>query len=85
MDLGPGDAMVVFTDGVTDERRGMEIDGEAGLMRALEGLRGATAADIAIALDRLITDPQWGPARDDAAILVARVIPEADDVIASAP
>ena len=76
VDLSAGDAVVLFTDGVTDERRGKEIGGEAGLVRALEGLRGATAADIASALDRLITDPRWGPARDDAAILVARVLPD---------
>jgi GAF domain-containing protein len=85
VDLAAGDAVVLFTDGVTDERRGQEIGGEAGIVRALEGLRGATAADIASGLDRLITDPRWGPARDDAAILVARVIPDATDVIASAP
>jgi serine phosphatase RsbU (regulator of sigma subunit) len=84
VDLSAGDAVVLFTDGVTDERRGKEIDGEAGLVRALEGLRGATAADIASALDRLITDPGWGPARDDAAILVSRVLPTEADVVASA-
>jgi GAF domain-containing protein len=85
VDLAAGDAVVLFTDGVTDERRGEEIGGEAGLVRALEGLRGATAADIASALDRLITDPRWGPARDDAAILVARVIPGEADMVASEP
>jgi serine phosphatase RsbU (regulator of sigma subunit) len=85
VDLAAGDSVVLFTDGVTDERRGIEIGGEAGLVRALEGLRGATAAEIASALDRLITDPRWGPARDDAAILVARVLPNEPGVVASAP
>jgi serine phosphatase RsbU (regulator of sigma subunit) len=83
VDLAAGDSVVLFTDGVTDERRGAEIGGEAGLVHALEGLRGATAADIASALDRLITDPRWGPARDDAAILVARVTPPEADVLPS--
>jgi GAF domain-containing protein len=83
VDLGAGDAVVLFTDGLTDERRGKEIGGEAGLVRALEGLRAASAADIANALDRLITDPRWGPARDDAAILVARVLPDGTDVVPS--
>jgi serine phosphatase RsbU (regulator of sigma subunit) len=80
VDLCAGDAVVLFTDGVTDERRGIEIEGEAGIARMLEALRGATAADIATALDRVITDPRWGPARDDAAILVARVTPDETDV-----
>jgi GAF domain-containing protein len=72
VDLEEGDAIVLFTDGVTDERRGS--GGEAGMMRALHDLRGASAADIANTLDRLIAGPRSQPPRDDAAILVARVI-----------
>jgi serine phosphatase RsbU (regulator of sigma subunit) len=79
VDLEEGDAIVLFTDGVTDERRGSDAAGEAALERALRGLRGASAAEIGNALDRMITDPRSEPPRDDAAILVARVIPADPD------
>jgi serine phosphatase RsbU (regulator of sigma subunit) len=79
VDLEEGDAIVLFTDGVTDERRGSDAAGEAALERVLRGLRGASAAEIGNALDRMITDPRSEPPRDDAAILVARVIPAVPD------
>jgi GAF domain-containing protein len=75
VDLAEGDAIVLFTDGLTDERRGREAGGEAALTRALQGLRSASATDIANVLDSLITDPSSGPPRDDAAVLVARMVP----------
>ena len=37
VDLEEGDAIVLFTDGVTDERRGSEPGGEAALERVLQG------------------------------------------------
>jgi sigma-B regulation protein RsbU (phosphoserine phosphatase) len=77
VDMGPGDAIVMFTDGLTDERRGEEAGGENGLVRALRGVKDATAADLANLLDQRITDPRFHPPRDDAAILVARVTPSA--------
>ncbi len=79
VDLDEGDAIVLFTDGVTDERRASGAAGEAALERTLRGLGGASAAEIGNALDRLITDPRSEPPRDDAAILVARVIPAGPD------
>jgi serine phosphatase RsbU (regulator of sigma subunit) len=75
VDMGPGDAIVMFTDGVTDERRGEVAGGETGLVRALQGAEGASAVDLANLLDQRITDPSFRPPRDDAAILVARVTP----------
>ena len=59
--------------------QGSDAAGEAALERVLRGLRGASAAEIVNALDRMITDPRSEPPRDDAAILVARVIPAGPD------
>jgi PAS domain S-box-containing protein len=71
--LAPGDAVVLFTDGVIDARRpGGERFGEQRLLDVLTGLHGHSAEEIAGAIDDAVSahDPQ-APA-DDRAVVVLR-------------
>lgn len=69
--LGPGDAIVLYTDGVTEARRGRHQFGDDGLLRTLANLAGKDAEGIAEGLDRAVHDHQDG-ATDDLAIVVVR-------------
>lgn len=75
--LGPGDALVVYTDGITETRGRDGLLGEERIVAALTGSPGASRtaeelADLVLgAADRFRT----GPADDDAALLVARLHP----------
>jgi len=74
--LGPGDAVVLYTDGVTEARRDDELFGEAGLLQVLAADAGAaTAAELADAVGLAVDAFQDGVANDDTAILVVRVNP----------
>jgi serine phosphatase RsbU (regulator of sigma subunit) len=71
-DLRPGDAIVLFTDGVTDERRGEEEFGEARLGRLLSRLAGSPAQDVADALIAAVESFREDPPADDIAVVVIR-------------
>ncbi|HET9723229.1 MAG TPA: GAF domain-containing protein [Actinomycetota bacterium] len=75
IDLGPGDALVLYTDGVTDERRGDEEFGEQRLVELLSTLAGRTAQEIADAIIDEVVAFRSGQPRDDIALLVLRVAP----------
>ncbi|HEU4355933.1 MAG TPA: SpoIIE family protein phosphatase, partial [Actinomycetota bacterium] len=75
IDLGPGDALVLYTDGVTDERSGNEEFGEQRLMDLLATLPGRTAQEIADAVLDAVVAFRSGQPRDDIALLVLRVAP----------
>lgn len=75
VDLAPGDALVLYTDGVTDERRGDEDFGEHRLAEALTALAGQSAQGIADGLLRAVVEFRSEQPRDDIAILVLRVAP----------
>lgn len=71
--LGPGDALVLYTDGITEARTPTGLLGDerlAGLVRECAGL-GAGA--IAARLEHAAVASQQGTPRDDIAIAVARV------------
>jgi serine phosphatase RsbU (regulator of sigma subunit) len=72
IELGPGDALVCFTDGVTEGRRAGGLFGERRLAEEI-----AAAADGADAIaDRVVgavLDFQGGRTHDDLALLVLRV------------
>jgi PAS domain S-box-containing protein len=74
--LGPGDAVVLYTDGVTEARRGRDLFGERRLLATLEDLAGRSAEAIAAGLEAAVADFRTS-AKDDTAILVLHV-PVAD-------
>ncbi len=74
-DLAPGDALVLYTDGITEARRGEEMFGEDRLRGLLSGLAGRPADEIARAVERAVAAHSGGPLGDDIALLVLRVRP----------
>ena len=73
--LERGDALVLFTDGVTERHRDDDFFGADGLVALLSGLAGATADEIAGAVEQAVVDYDDTASRDDLAVLVARVVP----------
>jgi serine phosphatase RsbU (regulator of sigma subunit) len=71
--LHPRDAVVMFTDGVTDVRvRGGGIFGPERLAELLGTCSGLDPAEIGDRIEASVLEAQEGPARDDIAILVMR-------------
>jgi sigma-B regulation protein RsbU (phosphoserine phosphatase) len=68
-ELGPGDTVLLYTDGVTEAgAAGAEI-GEEGLIEILRGLRGLSPDAIVDAVEQAAVDAQDGKARDDIALV----------------
>jgi serine phosphatase RsbU (regulator of sigma subunit) len=70
--LAPGDTLVLYTDGVTEERGDQGAFGERGLAAALEGAAGTSAAEIVGRIERAVLAHGSGEPRDDIAILAVR-------------
>jgi phosphoserine phosphatase RsbU/P len=70
--LEPGDALVLYTDGVTEARNGHDFWGEERLEDLLTTLRGEDAATIAHGITDAVLRFQHGNASDDIAIVVLR-------------
>lgn len=73
VDLVPGDAVLFYTDGVVEARRGEEVYGEARLRRLLGELRAKDADGIADAVVREVVAFQSGLPRDDIALVVLKL------------
>jgi phosphoserine phosphatase RsbU/P len=74
--LGPGDALVCFTDGITEGRGANGVMyGDERLAELLATCVGLTAAQIADHLVAAVLDYQGGQTQDDLALLVLRVPP----------
>lgn len=71
-ELGKGEALVFFTDGVTEARRQDDFFGEERLHELIERLRGFEAQSMANAIADEVAEFQDGPSRDDVAIVVLR-------------
>jgi phosphoserine phosphatase RsbU/P len=72
MTLTPDDCLVLYTDGVTEARRGGEFFGEVRLLGVVERLRGRSAGDVA----QGIADAArgfGGRLRDDLQVVVVRL------------
>jgi serine phosphatase RsbU (regulator of sigma subunit) len=69
-DLAPHEALVLFTDGVTEARTTGDAYGLGGLESLLRAAAGEDAAGIAARVDRAAA--LAGERRDDVAVLVAR-------------
>ena len=74
IDLGVGDSLVLYTDGVTDERRNSDAFGEVRLHEALSELAGAGAQRIADGVVDAVVGFRTGQPRDDIAILTIKVV-----------
>jgi sigma-B regulation protein RsbU (phosphoserine phosphatase) len=73
VDLGPGDVVVLYTDGVTEARRADAIFGPERLRDLVAGCEGLDAQAIADRVKDAALDFQPGLPRDDVAVLVLRV------------
>jgi PAS domain S-box-containing protein len=71
--LGPGDALVAFTDGVTEASPLDDALGPRALAGFLGGQAGRPAAGIAAAIEAEVLALQDGRLRDDVALVVLRV------------
>lgn len=70
--LEPGDALVLFTDGVTEGRRGPELYGAERLVEVVDAHRGTAAATTGAILADVMAF-QDGDARDDIAVVTVAV------------
>jgi serine phosphatase RsbU (regulator of sigma subunit) len=74
IDLEPGDALVLVTDGVTEATAADRATGPGRLAALLARCAGAGAEAIAEAVEKDALEAQGGEARDDVAVLVARTL-----------
>ena len=70
--LGAGDALVFYTDGVTERRDGSTMFGEYNLLSACRSAAGGSADDIAGALEQAVRTFSVDASRDDMAVLVVQ-------------
>ena len=71
--LAPGDALVLYTDGLTDAYAPGRIVKRAGLVAALESCARRSATEIASGLQEAVLGGGAGEPRDDIVLLVLRV------------
>lgn len=71
--LGRGEALVLFTDGITEARTASGMLGVEGLRAALAEVRGGSAAETIEAIERALSGDDID-VRDDAAVLVLRAV-----------
>jgi serine phosphatase RsbU (regulator of sigma subunit) len=71
--LEPGDALVLFTDGVIDARHGKDRFGTERLAAFLRSARHRSAEELATSLREAVDEYQDGNPQDDLALLVIQV------------
>ena len=69
----PGTTLVLFTDGVTEGRRGAAFYGETRLLDVVDSLSGLAAKDVATGLLDDVLAFQHHRAKDDIAVVVLRI------------
>jgi PAS domain S-box-containing protein len=75
VDLGPGDVLVLYTDGVVEEQSNGIVFGRDRLMSLVESCAGLSAFEIAESIERAVLGFRPEPPRDDIALLVLRILP----------
>ena len=70
--LTPGDALVFYTDGVTERRSGSQMYGDDRLLACLQKAKGHSADALAGSVEADVRAFGAGPTRDDLAVLVVR-------------
>jgi serine phosphatase RsbU (regulator of sigma subunit)/anti-sigma regulatory factor (Ser/Thr protein kinase) len=73
--LRPGDALLGFTDGASERRRGEEMLGDEGLARMLADCKALSAAGITARIQRGVEQFGDGPLSDDMALLALKAAP----------
>ncbi|QJY48778.1 SpoIIE family protein phosphatase [Pseudonocardia broussonetiae] len=73
--LGPGDTLLVYTDGVTERRRGREQFGSERLLAAAAAAAGQPAAQVVEAVRAAVERFSDRPRDDDIALLAVRALP----------
>ena len=72
--LSPGDALVFYTDGVTDAGSPAGVLGEDRLAEVVASCAGLNADAIAGRVEAAALEAEGGPPRDDIAVVVLRVV-----------
>ena len=75
IELGPGDALVCFTDGIVERHRGREFFEEIGIAKVLAAAAGTDAATLAARIEDEARNLFADNPHDDMAVLIARVPP----------
>ncbi|MGH2810610.1 MAG: PP2C family protein-serine/threonine phosphatase, partial [Actinomycetota bacterium] len=75
MELDAGDCLLLYTDGVTEARRGGEFFDQPRLAATLKALRNESAGAIAAGIAAEVLDFQDGLARDDIAVVALKAFP----------
>jgi sigma-B regulation protein RsbU (phosphoserine phosphatase) len=75
VDLKPEDALVFYTDGVTETRRAGELFGEERLAKLVGSCAGLDAKSIVRSIEQQVMEFQGGSPQDDVAILALRIHP----------
>ncbi|MCW2724369.1 MAG: hypothetical protein JWN35_1290 [Frankiales bacterium] len=70
--LAPGDALIFYTDGVTERRSGADMFGDDNLLACLRASAGSSADMLAGQLEQQVQRFGAGVTRDDLAVLVVR-------------
>ncbi|MBI3910554.1 MAG: SpoIIE family protein phosphatase [Armatimonadetes bacterium] len=73
VDLGAGDTVVLYTDGVSEARMGADLFGEERLASLVASCAGLDAGQIAVRIESAVVEFQDGHLRDDIALVVIRV------------
>jgi PAS domain S-box-containing protein len=75
VELGPGDLLILYTDGVTEARGTGDVFGEERFRELISGCTGLDATAAAERIERAALEFQDGNPRDDIAIITVHVPP----------